>query len=566
MVTAVALAGTLMIGLTARAVRAHASCTGSPFYLNVAVSTDIAPAVQQIARAYNTGTHVADGRCFYVEITPSDPDAVAAQVDGQHVLAGMPAFDAWIPDSSLWVDAARSYPTGAAVVQPLDDIHVARSPLVIVTTKAVARQTHVLDGTVSWRLLLPPADGGPPASEALAVDLPDPVDSATGLAALIEVNRLLGYGVAARAAFTKFVYSAESTEDFNSVAALDSFAASTGQPFHRPALTVASEQAVLAYDRGNPGQPLVARYPVGPSSPLGTPELDYPYVLTTSAPQASQAAAEFGHALRQRYATTVLRYNGFRAPGGVPDVMPASAGLTSQPLQLATAPSASEAATNLQSWEQLGLGTKELFLIDVSAAMNQPDGNGTQTLEQELTATASIGAGLFPDNTLVGLWEVADKLGPAGSAYRELVPIGPISAEFGLISRREQISQITASLRAGHSGVQLNKAILAAYTSMTDSYSPQYVNVVIVLTAGVDGSNDMPLHTLLARLRNLYNPGRKVEIVNLMFGTKGNFTALREIAAATDGVAYQISSPADVGTVFIDAMTHRICDQGCAAP
>jgi hypothetical protein len=563
---AVAVSATVMIGLSARAVMARVSCTGAPLDLNVAVSYDIAPAIQQIARTYNQHTHVADGRCFDVQITPGDPEAVAAQIDGQNVVPGMSAFDAWIPDSSLWVDLARSYPTGAAVVQPLDAIDVARSPLVIATTKTVASQTHALDGPVSWSLLLPASSGGPPASVGLSVYLPDPVDSATGLATLTEVNRMLGPGVTARAAFTKFVYSAEATEEFNSAAALESFVASTAPPFDRRALTVTSEQAVLAYDQANPGRPLVARYPTGRASSLGTPELDYPYVLTSSQPVLSQAATDFGRTLQQNYAAAVIRYYGFRAPGNVPDLLPAPAGLSAQPLQLAAVPSAVEAATNLQSWQQLGLGTNELFLIDVSSAMNQPDGNGTQTLEQELTVTASIGANLFPDNTVTGLWEVANSLGSAGKPYKELVPIGPIAAQFGLISRRAQISQITANLRAGNSGLSLNNAILDAYTKMTHSYAPNYVNVLIVLTAGVDGPHDMPLATLLSKLRGLYNPSRKVEIVDLMFGSKGNFTALREIAAATDGVAYQIANPADVGKVFIDAMTHRICDQGCAAP
>lgn len=553
-----------MVGLSAQTVIARASCTGEPLYVNVAVSNDIAPAIQQIARTYNNQTHVADGRCFEVEVTPGDPEAVAAQIDGQAVLPGIPAIDAWIPDSSLWVDLTRSYPAGAAVAQPAG-IDVAHSPLMLVTTQAVAKQTPALDGPVGWSLLLPPPHGSSVAHAGLAVELPDPVDSATGLAALIEVNRLLGDGAAARAAFTNFVYSAESTQGFNSASALASFVASTGPPLDRPAITVASEQAVLAYDRQDPRQELVARYPEGSSSALGTPELNYPYVVTTQVAQVSQAALDFGKALQQSYAASVIRYFGFRAPADVPDVMPAPAGLGSQLLEPATVPTVSEAATNLASWQQLGLGTRELFLIDVSAAMNQPDGNGTQTLEQELTATASVGAGLFPDNTLVGLWEIANDL-QSGRPDEELVPIGPISAQVGLMTRREQLSQITASLRAGRHDVSLNSAILDAYKSMTQSYEPNYINVVIVLTAGVDGSHDLPLRTLLAKLRSLYNPSRKIEIVNLMFGSQGNFAALREIADATNGVAYRISSPADVGTIFIKAMTHRICDQGCLAP
>ncbi len=41
---------------------------------------------------------------------------------------------------------------------------------------------------------------------------------------------------------------------------------------------------------------------------------------------------------------------------------------------------------------------------------------------------------------------------------------------------------------------------------------------------------------------------------------------MQEIANATGGVAYQISDPAEVGKIFIEAIAHRMCDQGCAAP
>lgn len=565
MAIAVAISAILMVGLAARALIARASCSNRPIVANIAVSYDIAPAIQSVARSFNSQNDSADGRCVQVQVTQSDSYAVVGQIDGQGAVAGTTSIDAWIPDSSLWVDVARSYPHGAQVVQPTG-IEVARSPLMIVTSKAVEDQTHVLDGPVGWNLLLPPSLGGVPASLHVGVDLPDPSASATGLATLIEVNRQLGYGAAGRQGFTRFVYSTDVTAEFNSPAALAGFVTSANPLSGRPALTVSSEQAVLAYDRANPGQPLAARYPTGTSATLGTPELDYPYVLTTSVPATMQAAADFGHYLQQAYAASVIRYDGFRSARDVPDAMPAFADLSSQPLQLATAPGASEAATTLAAWETLGLGTRELFLIDVSAAMNQPDGDGSQTLEQELTATASIGVKLFPDNSVAGLWEVSNGLG-AGRTYESLVSTGPISAQDGLLTRREEMSQITASLQAGTGGESLNDAILAAYEHMTATYATKYVNALVVLTAGVDDTRqDMPLATLLTRLRSLYNPSRRVEIVVLMFGTKGNLAALQQIARATDGVAYQISNPADVATVFIKGMTHRICDQGCVAP
>jgi hypothetical protein len=554
-----------MITMTARAVIGGASCSDTPVLVNVAVSYDIAPAIQTVARAFNNQNVTASGHCVEVQVTAGDSSAEASQIDGQAALGGMAPIDAWIPDSTLWVDVARTYPLGAQDVQPTGN-SVARSPLLLVTTAAVAANTHVFDSPPSWSALLPPSYGGSPAGSALAVDLPDPADSASGLAALIEVSRVLGNTAAARTAFTKFALSAESTENFDSVAALQQFVHTTQLPFDRQAVTIASEQAVLAYDKANPAMPLQARYPGGASASLGSPELDYPYVLTTAKATALQAATAFGKYLQTAYAKSAIRYYGFRSSDDVPDVMPAAAGLSSQPLQLASAPSASETASNLQVWERLGLGSRDLALIDVSRAMNQPAGIGTLTLEQVLGRTDSRGLALFPDSTHMGLWEMGQSRS-VSQPYKELVSIGPLPADYGVITRRTQLQQLTYTLTAGNGTLALHDAILAAYTRMTETYAPNYANAVLVLTSGVDSARgDMSLGSLLTKLRSLYNPGKKVELVVIMIGQQGSFSALQQIAAATGGVAYQITNPAEIGKIFIEAISQRMCDQGCAAP
>ena len=562
---AVAVSALCMITLTARAVINSSSCSRSPVVINVATTVDITPAVQAVARAFNSQNFTAGGRCAEVQVTGGDSAAEAGQIDGQAALHGTTPIDAWIPDSTLWVDVARSYPLGAQNVQPTGK-SVARSPLLLVTTPKVAASTHILDGRPGWSTLLPAGYGGPPASLGLTVDLPDPNDSAAGLATLIEVSRQLGPGAAARTAFTKFVFTVSATENFNSPTALSQFVETTGPLFGRRAVTVASEQAVLAYDQANPRAQLVAKYPVGSSAALGSPELDYPYVLTTSASARLQAATEFGDYLQTSYATKVMRYYGYRSANGVPDVIPASAGLAAQPLQLASEVSPGEAAASLTVWQRLGLGSRDLVLTDVSAAMNQPTGNGTQTVMQLLNQTSSLGLGLFPDSTSMGLWEMG-KSQSAASPYTELVSLGPLPAEYGVISRRSQLQQINQTLNAGNGALALHDAILAAYKTMTRTYAPNYVNAVLVLTSGVDNApGDMPLGKLLTQLRGLYDSSRKVELVILMFGQHGDYTAIQKIAAATNGVSYQVANPSQVGKIFLEAVSQRMCNQGCVVP
>ena len=561
---AVVISAVVTGGLSARAIAAHASCTNHPVLLNVAVTDDLAPAIGKVAQSFNRQHHAASGRCVEVQVAAAPAATVAGQIDGQSPGSAAPAVDAWIPDSSLWVDVVRSFPQGARVAQPTG-VHVARSPLMIVTPAEVARKTRVFAAPVGWDVLLPPADGGPPAAMGLHVDLPDPTTTAAGLATLVELSRLLGHGPSARTTFTRFALSSEATSQFDSPTSLASFVSTAAPPFNGAPVTVTSEQAVIAYDRANPRQPLAAEYPSGFGAGLGSPDLDYPYVITTSSSLEVQAAREFEQALQQPYSAAVVRYDGFRSASGAVDATPASFGLRNQVLQRSATATPSQAQTTLEVWRKLGLGSRDLVLIDTSAAMATPVAPGT-TAEQELTKTSVLGLSLFSDSTQMGEWQVASDL-HARLPYRQLVPVGPLPADLGLITRRQELEHIDETLRPAHTPLALYDSILAGYKQMLASYKPNYSNAVIVLTAGVDDPQvDMSPAALVSRLHALFNPNRKVEIVVLMIGRVGNFAALRQIAHATGGIAFDITRPAQVGRAFIEGFSNRLCDTRCVAP
>jgi Ca-activated chloride channel family protein len=563
---AVVISAVLMGGLTAQAVMARTNCNNHPLVVNVAVSEDIAPAVQRVGQLFNRQDHVADGRCAVAEITPEDPATVASVVDGQASSGGLPAADAWIPDSSLWVDVARSYPLGAQQVQTTG-ITVARSPLMIVMPPAAAAQVPAFNNTVGWNFLAPASAGGPPTAQKVSVELPDPTQSAAGLGALIEVSRLLGTGSAARTQLTKFVVTAQSSAQFDNPTALAAFVSLSAPPLDARPVTVASEQAVLSYDALHPNQPLAARYPAGGGAALGAPELDYPYVLTTANPAEQAAAEEFGKLLQQSYAGDLVRYYGFRSANGVTGTLPADDGLAQQPLQLATPAAPGEAQTALQAWRRLQVGSRDLAVMDVSSATATPSGLGDLTIGQILQQTAEQGLALFPDSAQMGLWEFADKLN-GSLPYKQLVSVGPLPGELGLISRREQILQVDASLHTETTApAALNLTILAAYKEMTATYQANYTNAVIMLTAGVDNApGDISAATLARKLHALFNPNRPVELIILMLGTKGNLPALQQIATAADGAAYQVTDPTQVGKVFFEALARRFCLSGDCTP
>ena len=564
MAIAVVISAVVMGGLSARAIAAHASCTNHPVLLNVAVNDDLAPAVGRVAQSFNRQQHAAAGRCVEVQVAAAPAATVAGQIDGQATRKGAPV-DAWIPDSSLWVDVARSFPQGAQVIRPTG-VHVAESPLMIATPAEVATKTRIFAAPVGWDVLLPPADGGPPAGLGLHVDLPDPTTTAAGLDTLVEISRLLGPSPGARTAFTRFALSSEATSQFGDPTSLASFVSTAQPPLNGRPITVTSEQAVIAYDRANPQQPLAAQYPSGFGAGLGDAALNYPYVITTSSSLQLQAAREFGQALQTPYAAALVRYAGFRSPSGGVDTTPASFGLNDQVLQHAAAATPSQAQTTLEIWRKLGLGSRDLVLIDTSAAMATPVAPDGPTVEQELTKTSVLGLSLFSDSTQMGEWQVASHM-PGGLPYRQLVSVGPLPADLGLITRRQELQHIDEQLTPAHKPLALYDSILAAYKQMRASYKPSYSNAVIVLTAGIDDLRvDMSPAQLVSKLHHLFNPNRKVEIVVLMIGRDGNFTALRQIADATGGIAFDITSPGQVAKAFIEGFSHRLCDTKCVAP
>jgi Ca-activated chloride channel family protein len=550
---AVVIAAAVMATLSTQAIMASAPCARNPLLVKVAAADDIAPAIQQVGRYFNRLHRLLDRRCVEVQVAAVQPAIAAAMVDGKTPPRGRPAIDAWIPDSSLWVGVARSGPAGAQRVQTTG-IDVARSPLMIVMPRSAASRRHPLGSSTGWNFLLPPSAGGPPSAAGVQVELPDPEQSSAGLATVVELRRLLGTGPASGENFSRFAFGAHVTAQYDSPAALESLVALAKPPQDQIPVTVASEQAVVQYDLAHPDRPLAARYPSG-----GTPELDYPYVLTTTSRPELTAAAEFGQVLRQDYAAAVVRFDGFRSAPGTADRTPASFGLARQQLRLASLASPAVARATLKAWNKLRIGTRLLALADISGSMAQPAVPGGPSLEEELTQTADQGVLLFPDSTRMGLWEFASDL-DGTRPYRRLVSVGPMSAEVGLITRRQQIEQLNQALRprAG-SAASLYDTTLAAYRYMISTYRPHYGNFVLVLTGGADSApGDISPGRLLRRVHALSSPARHVAIVFLVLGPSGNFAALQRIAAATGGSAFRITDPAEINKDFFQSLAHTI--------
>ena len=550
---AVLLAATLVVALRAQAMVARATCTSDAVVATVGVSSDIAPAMRHIGQYFNAQHRDIGGHCAEVRVIGEQSATVAAQLSGQNP-AGARPVDAWIPDSSLWVDVARSSPMGAQLVRSTG-VTVARSPLMIVMPRSVAAQMPAFGTQVGWQFLLPESVGGPATALGLRVEFPDPAQSSAGLATLIELQHMLGSGPAALADFTKFVFNVQVTSPFTSGTSLASLVNVAEPPRDGRVVTVTSEQAVVQYDKSHPDQPLSGRYPT-----QGSYELDYPYVLTASDALKARAAKEFEDALTSSYAQSYMQYEGFRSASGAASGWVSQYGLTTSQPNLAEPAPPGQAETALQAWSRLGLGSRDLALIDVSEQMATPVAANGTTLEQVLSQVATVGMSQFPNSTQMGIWSFASHLsGP--QPYKQLVSVGPVLGEAGLITRRQQILQTDQTYKpVAGAPAALYSTILAGYKQMTATYQARYTNAVLVITAGVDNApGDISAATLTNDLRTLYDPKRRVEIIMLVLGGKGDVSALQQISAATGGQAYEITSPSQVSSVFFAAIARRLC-------
>ena len=416
------IACTLLVAFGAEAVVSRASCTDHPVVVNLAASPDIAPAISHVAKYFNAEHNDVQGHCAVVHVTSVQSPAAAAQISGTNSAAGSAAFDAWIPDSSLWVNVARSSPAGAQLVQQTS-VSVARSPLMIVMPRSVAAQLPAYGSTVGWQFLLPQRVGGPATGLGLHVEFPDPAQSSAGLATLIQLQQLLGTGSTAQAGFADFVLNVQVTPGARTLTSL----ASLAQPpaAARRTVTIASEQSIAQFDRAHPAELLAGRYPA-----QGTPELNYPYALTSANQLERKAGQEFENALKSSYATSYVRYMGFRSDTGSAPGWIGQYGLDTGQPKLTGSAAPGQAETSLQAWQKLSLGSRDLVLLDVSEQMATPVAPDGTTLEQVLIQASSLGLTHFPDSTQMGIWAFASHL-DGNLPYKQVVPVGPAARTAG---------------------------------------------------------------------------------------------------------------------------------------
>jgi Ca-activated chloride channel homolog len=571
------------------------ACREGSLPLRVVASPDQAEVITQAAAEYERRRPAVDDRCVDVQVRGADSAEVAGALStGWDETTQGPRPDVWVPAASTWAlqVALRQQASGQEVLIPLEyPAKVATTPMVMAMPEPMAKAIGWPRTDIGWRELIglvAEQKGwealGQPQWGAFKLGKTDPNLSTPGLEALIAavfaatgqtselsvetlvkqedrlrqvilgLERAPGQDADTPATFLANLQQADQagqTLDFVSAVPLD-------------------EKSVWDYNRGNasgledggerakPEVPLVAVYPKE-----GTLVADHPWVVLRApwVDEAKQrAAAGFLDYLQSEPIQTRFQEAGFRTSEGRagPQLSEANGLVPDQPARVLAPPAPKVVAAALQSWNAARKRSNVLAVFDVSGSMKEEvPGTGGKTKMDLVKSATSQALALFAPETNLGTWVFSSNLaGPRD--WAESVPIGPTNARLpnGKL-RRQVLAESLAALQATDGDTGLYDTSLAAFRAVQRNYAPQRINIVVLLT---DGINDDPTGginraELLRRLKAEQDKERPVQIITVAYGANADAASLKLISQATGGLAYVSRDPRDILRVFTDAIT-----------
>lgn len=530
------------------------SCEDSAVRLSMAASPDIAPAVRAIAEQTLAAEVRSDGHCLDVEVVARDSHEVAdALASGGEA----PGFHVWLPDSDLWLARAEGLGAGTPI-SPSDS--VASSPVALAMVPAAAQRLGWPKKTYSWAEWV----GTALQSDEIRLGAADPARSATGLLALTSIatsSREQGGDSDTRVAETAKVLAermSDSDAQVLETLARSGSGAEQGNPKRNQAILV-SEQAAFTHNAGaTGGGRLNLFYPKD-----GTPLLDYPYTLVDEAKMTlaqSRAALRFMTLLNDESSQAVFAGHGFRpADGAAEDAVVTSAGGSSpQPYatSAAEAPSAKALQEMLGMWTITVQSARLTTVVDVSGSMSTPVPGRNQS-RMDVTKESLIQAlTQFTPDDEIGLWEFAITL-DGEKDYRELMPTRRMGDPVrGGSTHREKLSAAFAGLQPVPGGATgLYDTVLASYKEARSTFVKGKFNALVILTDGSDqDENGISRSALIAELKGLADPERPVPVIAIAVGPDADREEVAEIARITGGDGYEVSDPAKIQAVILQAI------------
>ena len=153
----------------------------------------------------------------------------------------------------------------------------------------------------------------------------------------------------------------------------------------------------------------------------------------------------------------------------------------------------------LDAWAEQRKEARVLLVLDISGSMGEPATDDETKLD--LAKQAAVTAlDQFKDADEVGLWVFSTDLGGDDPNYREAVPVAPIG------ENRDQLEeQILAQFPTN--GTPLYDVTSKSYAAMLETYDPEKINAIVLLTDGVNddgnlGDDDDQFDALIAQLQS----------------------------------------------------------------
>ncbi|MGL5809512.1 MAG: substrate-binding domain-containing protein [Nocardioides sp.] len=510
--------------------------------LRLAVDPAIATAVTRAA--VGLGGDAGDQDCLAVEVAERPSAEVAAELSrptGTGLSVNLP--DAWIPDSSAWIDFARRTDVGAARLDQRPE-SLATSPLVLAVDSAKARKAGWPAAQPAWSKLL-----GAKASD-WRVGMTDPQVSTAGLAALLALRP----GSDVFATIGRRVELPPTADKSPAAIVADG---------EMDVMPTAEYDVARVAERGGA---VVASY----DRKLGG-ALDFPLigVAPDKGSVTERVAADLERlrsGLAAEQAQRIFAAEGFRSVVGALSEEFTAVGdgaesgvigaETAGPLRVAP----KKADQALRTWAQVGRRSRLLILLDVSQSMEEtlPGGRVSKMDLAKRSLRRLIDASA-PDSEL-GLWTFTT--GRGKDVTKRIVDVGPLGEPVsGGVERRARLREEVAKLApVPDGGTPLYRATLAAYAAAKKNYSFGRYNAVIVVTDGRDEDDaraPIPVSAALDRLQKQYDGMRPLEIISLAYGAEADFTVLRQFSDITGGVSYRGLTQKQVNRMLASALAAR---------
>ena len=569
------------------------TCPGGSLRLQVSAAPDQSDVLAQAAAEYGRQRPTVDDRCVDVQVRGVESvEAANALVAGWDEVALGPQPDVWVPASSAWALQVqlKRQATKQPDVIPFERPKVATTPMVFAMPKPMAQALGWPQRPLGWEDLLQAVQSpqgwkafNQPSWGPFRLGKLDPNLSTPGLEALIGAV----FAATRQGSDLSVETLAKQADQLRTL--ILGIERAPGQDADTPATFLANlqqadqagetlgfvsavpldEKSVFDYNRGSlggledgerrpkPKVPLAAVYPKE-----GTLEADHPWVVLRVPwvdAAKRRAAGGFLDYIRSEPVQVRFQEAGFRSWRGRPGpAFTEELGLLpDQPTRVLAPPAPRVVAAALESWNAARKRSNVLAVFDISGSMKEEvPGTGGSTKMDLVKQAAAQGLAYFAPETNLGSWVFATDLS-AGKDWREDVPIGPTSAKLpnGQTRRQAMLGALTA-MQATNGDTGLYDTTLAAFRAVKRSYAPDRINIVVLLTDGIndDPGGGISKEELLSQLK-AGQGDQKVGIITIAFGANADVTSLRQISQATGGIPYVVRDPREIIKVFTEVIS-----------